>query len=132
MIYKRCGDVFLFEKDDKFLEVIKSHLSNGVIKKYPDIFCVEPLPEVISKDDYDYIFIDGKEVPYDQLLSFSKDRLKSVFSENQTKRNSVKIEGFYQRKYCPDEIEKIFIVHGCENIFFGNFLGFELIGLKAN
>lgn len=139
MFYNQSGKIFLFQKDSDFLIFLKSHLVNGVIKEYPDVFCLEPLPEILHKSDYDFIIIDGSEVSWENLILYTKDRLKASIHQLKSGENdSIKIENFYNRRYDPGKISSLFENYKDMDAIYSDFtfteriLGFSMIKLRAN
>jgi len=142
MHYNQSENLFLFEKDTEFIEILKNKVKNGVIKEYPDVYSLEPLPEILHKNDYDIILIDGNVIPWEKLSLYTKDRLKATVENKATGDDeTIKIENFYDRRYNPDEIEEIF-KHYTESSsnpywlykssFCKNVLGFQWINLRAD
>lgn len=109
MLYHHDKTTFYFEKDERFLNHLLTVVPNGVIKRYPHCYVLEPLPEILIQGHYDFVIIDGKQIPWSELFHFTKDRVKMLVSgKDSENRKLVTIENFYSRRYDEKSIATIF------------------------
>jgi len=137
MRYNQQKHMFYFEKDQKFVDYLLQHVQNGVLKEYPAFYVLEPLPEVLQKQDYDLIIIDGEQVKWEELFRYTNDRVKRTVEQRFTTENEkAVIDRFYSRIYNENHISMLFKQYEdahhivSNHTFTQSILGFELINLR--
>lgn len=102
MYCEQKGKWFYF--DEEVFESIKKIVHNGVIKNYGHFMILMPLPELISKNEYELIIIDGVPIQWEEIIYHTKDRIKAVTGTMNTP-DEVEIIDFYNKKYNEHELE---------------------------
>ena len=114
MRYELKGNWFYFDKE--LLEHVVPLVSYGVVKEFGDFMVLEPLPEVLYKNEYNVIIMDCKVVDWDDMIYYTKDRLKGLTGEKKV-LDSVEVLNFYAKKYNEEEIEnQIKKIEGVESV----------------
>lgn len=139
MLFKLYEDMFIFEKNEEFLQSLIKYLDFGAIKEYPHFYLLENVPEIIFETDYDFLIIDNDIYPWSKMLHLTKDRIKaSIYNKSPENNEHVKIEEFYRFKYNTQDVYEFFKRNGENNNYFSNIsfiekcMGFEFINLRAD